>query len=597
MLAAADGAGTGKDAADAWSATCRRAGRLAPYLVLPLALLLWLLSLRSVDLDAMNDLGLLQVLPPLYWIAVVLLTVGFWLALRDRRVRTGWLTAYLLGLIAMIHATPSLLYPSLRYAWAWKHIAVLDAMIRNDGPVPHAGGFDIYNQWPGFFVLNGLFLRVTGMESALGYAAWAPAATNALLLAPLLLLYRTFSTERRLVWGALWIYYCCAWVGQDYFAPQAFAFLLFLTVLVLVAGQLPNGGTGPGGTRPSLAPARTAPSRGRLPAILLLEAAIVVSHQLTPLMLLCALTALALPRRNRRAVLPALAGLLVLNGVWYATVARPFLSENLSDFVAGLTAPESNILSGLVGLGAAAPGQVVVAWVDRGLSATVVLLALAAVWRRPWVRRTALPLLAVAPMPLLAANSYGGEMVFRVYLFALPACAFLIAALLRPGRLPGLRSLTSMAVALALLGGLFFGYYSKEDMNYFTPGEVTAARRMIALAPPGAVIVSVTGNLPGGAAEYDLHPRIQLSEESRETQQLLLADPLAGLTRAADSTEAGTPAYLLLNRAQAAECYLTGVLPADTVARLGTAVDGAPRFTVVYRNDDAVVYRFVPNAA
>ncbi|GAA1168001.1 hypothetical protein F4556_001104 [Kitasatospora gansuensis] len=597
MLATAAGPGTGEDA-DGRPAGRRRAGTLAPYLLLPVALLCWLLSLRSVDLAAMNDLGLLQVLPPLYWAAVVLLTAGFWLALRDHRVRTGWLTAYLLGLIGMIHATPSLLYPTLRYSWAWKHIAVLDAMIRNDGPVPHPGGFDIYNQWPGFFVLNGLYLRVTGTESALGYAAWAPAATNALLLAPLLLLYRTFTTDRRLVWGALWIYYCCAWVGQDYFAPQAFAFLLFITVLALVAGQLPNGGTGPrGGARPSLTPARAAPSFGRLLAILLLEAAIVVSHQLTPLMLLCALTALALPRRNRRAVLPALAGLLVLTGVWYATVARPFLSANLSDFVAGLTSPEGNIVSGLAGLGAAAPGQVVVAWVDRGLSATVILLAAAAVWRQPWVRRTGLPLLAVAPMPLLVANSYGGEMIFRVYLFALPACAFLIAALLRAGRLPGLRSVTSVAVALALLGGLFFGYYSKENMNYFTPGEVTAARRMIALAPAGAVIVSVTGNVPGGVDRYDLHPRVQLTQESRETQRLLLADPIAGLVLATSFAEAGTPAYLILNRGQAAECYLTGVLPADTVARLGSALDGAPRFTVVFRNDDAVVYRFVPHAA
>ncbi|MFJ8042072.1 glycosyltransferase [Kitasatospora sp. NPDC096147] len=578
----------------------------APYLLLPLALLVWALSLRTVDLAGMDDLGLLQVLPAGYWIAVALLTAGFWLALRDRRVRTRWLTGYLLGLIAVIHATPSLLYPTLRYSWAWKHIAVLDAMLSAGGQVPHAGGFDIYNQWPGFFLLNALYLRVTGLESALGYAAWAPPVVNALLLGPLLLLYRSFSTDRGLVWGGLWVYYCCAWVGQDYFAPQAFAFLLFVTVLALVARQLPDAtgrgggagstvGAGSGGAHASGEPERAGPRRVLpLLAVLVLEAAVVVSHQLTPLMLVCVLTALALPRRNRRVVLPALAGVVVLTLAWYVTAARPYLSKNLPEFVTDLSSPGGNVLSGLAGLGAAAPGQVVVAWVDRGLSAAVILLALAAVWRRPWVRRTALPLAAAAPLPLLLANGYGGEMIFRVYLFALPACAFLIAVLLRPAARTGVRAVAAAGVTAALLGGLFFGYYSKENMNYFTPGEVAAVARTIELAPPGAVIVSVTGNVPGVAAHYDVHPRVQLDQESEDVRRQLATDPLAALARATAFAPPGTPFYLVLNRAQAAECYLTGVLPADTVAKLGAAVDDAPRFAVVERNDDAAVYRYVP---
>lgn len=596
-MTAAATAVTGRRAPDGRSVAGRGALARAPYLALPLALLLWLFSLRSVDLTAMNDLGLLQVLPPTYWIAVAVLTGGFLLALRDRRVRTGWLTAYLLGLIAMIHATPSLLYPTLRYSWAWKHLAVLDAMIRNNGPVPDAEGFDIYNQWPGFFVLSGLVLRITGLDSALGYAAWAPAVTNALLMAPLLLLYRAVSTNRRLVWGALWIYYSTAWVGQDYFAPQAFAFLLFVTVLALVVRQLPDGRT-PGGSHPLSPSDRVGYRSGRLPLVLLLEAAIVVSHQLTPLMLCCVLAALAIPRRNRRVVLPPLAAALVFTVVWDFTVARRFVTGNLPELLEGLTTPDVNIVSGLAGLGAAAPGQVVVAWVDRGLSATVVLLALVAIWRRPWTRRTGLPLAALAPFPLLAANSYGGEMVFRVYLFALPSCAFLVAALLlRPGPRPRLRAVASVTVMVALLGGLFFGYYSKEKMNYFAPGEVTAAHRLIELAPPGAVVVSVTGNVPGAADRYDQHPRIQLNQDSEQTRQLLLTDPLAGLLNATAFADPGTPAYLILSRGQANECFLTGVLPTDTVARLGSAVDRLPRFTVVFRNDDAVVYRFVPTAA
>ena len=57
---------------------------LAARAALPLALLLWLLSLRGVDLGRMGDLGLLQVLPVLYWVAVALLAAGFALAVADR---------------------------------------------------------------------------------------------------------------------------------------------------------------------------------------------------------------------------------------------------------------------------------------------------------------------------------------------------------------------------------------------------------------------------------------------------------------------------------------------------------------------------------
>ena len=601
------------DAAGARSAAWNRVRPAAARGALPVALLLWLLSLRHVALDRMGDLGLLQVLPALYWVAVVLLALGFWLALFDRRVHVGWLVGYLLGLIAVIHATPALLYPTLRYSWAWKHIAVIDAMLRHGGPVPHAGDLDIYNQWPGFFALNAMFLRATGLHSALGYASWTPPVINALLLGPLLLLYRSVSRDRRLVWGGAWIFYACSWVGQDYFSPQAFAFFLYLVVLALVFRQLsapvqPPGRAGPDGTGQGASAAlstrrsgRGSPGRGwtpvRLLFVLVLEAVIMSSHQLTPLMLVVALLALSLPRANRRITVPPLLGAVAMMLLWDGTVARPYITANLHSFGQALLTPDGNAVSGIAGLGAASPGQVLVAWIDRGLTATVLVLALLCFVRRPWIRRTGIPLVAVSPLPLLAANSYGGEMVFRVYLFALPATAFMIAALLlRPGSRPRLRAVGAFLVVLALLGGLFFGYYGKELMNHFTPGEVAAAQYVSETAPPGSTVVAVTANVPGFYTNYDEHTLIQLSQESSDVTSLLVRDPLAGLDLAVGRTPPGAPAYLIVSRGQTAECYLTGVLPTDTTARLQAVVDRTPGFSVVYRNADAVVYRFVPVA-
>ncbi|MBF9066536.1 glycosyltransferase [Streptacidiphilus fuscans] len=580
--------------------------RYAPCAPLPVALVLWLLSLRNVNLGGIGALGLLQVLPPLYWVAVVLLTGGFVATLRTPRLSQGWLAGYVLALIALIHATPTLLYPTLRYAWAWKHVAIVDAMLHHNGVVPNAGDLEIYNQWPGFFLLNVAVLKVLGLSSPVGYAAWVPPFANALMLVPLLLIYRSVTTDRRIVWTGVWIYYSVSWIGQDYFSPQAFAFLLYAWVMALVLRRLPAKARAPGEPASGRPPDR--PTSGvlggwgwSLVTVLLLVGAIVCSHQLTPLMVISGLALLMIPRRNRRVVWPPLVGAAVITAVYGATVARPYLSKNLGSFVSSLASPDGNVASGFRSLGSAAPEQVLVGFVDRGLSATVMLLAVACLVLRRWTRRTPIVWLLVAPLPLLAANAYGGEMLFRAYMFSLPAACFLIGALVHPSRRgqeaartrwSGPRKALLPVLMLALLGGLFFSYDSKEAMNYYTSDEVAAASWMTDNAPPGAVIVAVTGAVPGLDERYDEHPEVVLAATAPQLQQLLVADPRTALLYSVGFVKSGTPVYLILSRAQMWELKLTGELPADTVARLADAVSATPGFTLVYRNANASVYRF-----
>ncbi|MEU2783571.1 MULTISPECIES: glycosyltransferase [unclassified Streptomyces] len=557
--------------------------------MLPAALALWLVALSGVRLDGMGDLGLLQVLPATFWAALALLVVGFCVAAGDRRTPHGCYAAYTLLLIAVIHATPPLLYSELRYAWAWKHVAVIDAMVRHNGEVPDAAGLGIYNQWPGFFQFNALLLRTAGLESALPYALWAQVLVNVLTLGPLLLIYRSLTSDRRLIWGAVWIYYSCSWVGQDYFAPQAFTFLLYTAVIALILRRLPASRTPKHGRRTS----GTWPP-GAFVLLMLLEAAIITSHQLSPLMLISALVLLSLPRANRPVVRPALVAAVVLNVAWYATVARPYVTENLGDFVKAVTRPEANVWSGLNRLADAAPSQVMVSWIDRGLSGGVFLLAAVACVALRWTRRTPMPLLALSPLPIALVNAYGGEMVFRAYMFALPAAAFLIAALLIPalGR-PSFRAPLVCVVLLAMLGGLAFGYYSKEAMNRFSPGEVAATRYITTRTPPGSLIISVTFAAPGLEMRYDQHERAEITGESLAAKRLMARDPVAGLEPLLGRA-GNKPAYILLSRAQNADVRLNGAMPPGFTQRLETALAKAPAFTAVYRHADAVVYRFDP---
>lgn len=594
--AAASGAGPVGTAMTA--ARTRTASRLTVAVsraALPGALGLWLFSLRRIRLSAISDLGLITALPVTFWIGLGLLAVGFAATVHGRSRFSGALAAgYVLGLIAMLHATPALTYPTLRYAWAWKHVAVVDLMSAHGSvaALPSSDPMSAYSQWPGFFALNSLISQLTGASSAGSYAAWAPPFFNVLMLVPLLLLYRSVTARRRLVWTGVWLFYVCSWVGQDYFAPQAYAFVLYLLFLAVLMRRLRHLGR-PGSRVPA----------AELALLLLIAAAVDTSHQLTPVMSIIAVAALALRRGYRRALLPLLAGTVVLAAAWDATVAGPFMAANAHSLVHAVGALDSNVGSGLVGLGSVDPDQVLIAWIDRALTAFVFALALVGLILRRRLRRSPIAALALCPLVLGGASNYGGEMIFRVYLFALPGLALLAAAALTaPDRGPrarsGLRTLIRPAVrggvvatvSAALLGGLVFGYYGKERANYFTPDEVAAARYLAGHASAGDLILAPNDDFPGAYIDYPQHPHLWFAEQNPDIARLVLADPVGELS----TLSAGSPdatSYVILTDSQAAAAGQSGSLPSDGIARIRAALEGSPASTVVYRSANAEIFR------
>ncbi|WP_433243030.1 glycosyltransferase family 2 protein [Streptosporangium sp. CA-135522] len=579
---------------------------------LPVAAVLWGLSLRQVDLDRMTDLGLLTVLPAAFWAAIVVMVAGFVALLGDRRALELWHAGYVLMLIAVLHATPALLYPSLRYSWAWKHVSVIDYLIRHGATDPEIGPLSAYHRWPGFFSFFSLMTETAGLRDALGIAAWGPAVFNTAILLPLLLLFRTVTRNRQLVWGATWVYFSCSWVGQDYFSPQATTLVLYLTVLAVVVRRFRRGAIGSGDDPHGLA-AQPPPVSGtstRLVWTCLLVVpilAIASSHQLTPLVLTVGLAALFLLRRHRNLGVLLITGLIVV--VWDAVAAWQLLESRFSDIVDSLGDAGGNLDDGFITLGSASPGQVIVAYADRALSGGLWLLAIAgALVRRGWLRRSGLPLLAIGSSPLLflAAGSYGGEIIFRVYLFTLPLTAFLAAALFLPSRRAAVRAAVLPLVLLLMVTGFFFGNYGKEQSNYFTADEVRLVREVYSVAPSGSLIVAPTFFLPAAYDYYERYEHAWLDElpPSRAavrglpdyvpTLPQLVRDPLPSLVGLMSKLPPGAKAYLVLNRAQKSATETAGIFPRGTVDRLSRDVAASNRFRVLARNSGGVVYELVP---
>ncbi|MFF7606345.1 glycosyltransferase [Streptomyces parvulus] len=611
-----------------------RAGRVAaawPVVPLLTALSLWGWAVRHTDVSALDDYGLVSALHPTFWAGLAVLTAGFWFTVRDPRRRAGWPAAFVLGLLVMERATQAVLYPTPLYAWAWKHDAVIDHLLTSGGlqSADRLGDMAVYDQWPGFFAAQAALVRLLGVDNAAMYMAWWPLVSSVLLLLPLLLIYRTFTRDRRLIWTALWLFCVGNWVGQDYFSPQSVAFALHLGVLAVVLRRYGRPG------------ARDARQRQAVWTVLLsvLVIAIVVSHQLTPGMLVVTLLALALTRRHRDWV--PLVTTVVIFLAWCLTAALPFLSAAMPDMIRSVGDIGANVETGY-GSTPTGAGAVATSWAARLLSASVLLLALAGVLRARELRRRALPLLlvAAAPLPMFVASSYGSEMIFRVLMFMLPGAAFFAAAALLPTsqlpasqtpaaqtpaaqtpaaqtpaaqtpaaqmpapHLPAVRTpslpplryaaLLSPLVLLAATLAFVPSYSGKDRVNYFPPGEVALVRQLFDQAPDDSLVVAANRNYPLAYEQYWRVDHYWFLEDTRTHVDDIVRDPAAVLARDMAGVEAPARAYFLLTQGQVANSEMNGQLNSAQLRRVRESVEGSPRFERVARNSAGVLYVLKP---
>ncbi len=606
-----------------------RPGRAAAGLLLPLvaALGLWALSVRQVDVSDLGGFGLVAALPWTYWASIVLLLAGFVGALRRPGRHPIWPAAYTVGLLVVQRATSAVVYHTLLYAWTWKHIDIIDRLLANGGHLDlsnRLGDMAPYDQWAGFFAANTALIRLLGINTALSYAAWSPFVSSLILIVPLYLVFRTFSRDQRLVWTALWIFFLGNWVGQDYFSPQAFGFFLYLGVLAVVLrhlGRAPRSDLGSAldsGYPLSATPRTPLDRRTRTLWMVLLTPillAISAAHQLTPVMLAVGLVALCLTRRYRNIWLAVL--VCAIPAVWDFTSALAFFKLQLP----AMEQTFGNLLANSQAGGGTTPtglGPVTISYLDRGLSGMVALLAVVGVLRHPPLRRTGLPLLllGVSPIPMAVANNYGGEMIFRVFMFALPGLAFFAAAALqpkprtthtpswgRPAALLPVQPLRTSALSLGILGLLaacfWPSYYGKDRVNYFPPGEISLVDAMFAQAPPGSLIVGATSNFPDAYRNYDKYPQqLWLSDLDPADMTLLLQNAAAFLTRPRETDYILPPAhvYVVLTRAEEADAEMDGLLPPGAVPVIEKSLAASPRFKLILHDADGSVFEELPAA-
>ncbi len=582
---------------------------LLPLSLLAFGLAAWAYAVSQLGPSAIGSYGLLVSAGVWFPLGLAALLVGFLIELRRGDPRAWLLLLYLAGLIVAIHTTVPILYGGIpEYAWAYKHIGAAQTL-GHYGRVTDPS--DIYQRWPALFAAAA-GISALGQVGPLSFAAWAPVAFE---LADALVLVGVFvllARDRRVAFLGVLLYVCLvSWVGQDYFSPQAFSYLLWLGIVLIVVRWLRTPGAPKRRGRharprePLLVKPRGRHASPRAPLLDGLEAspvttpmlravavalvavlffAIVAAHQLTPYMALAGVGALTLLDlvRPRWLVL-----LLAAIAVAYLVPRYSFLAQAFGGILSGTNPIQNASGVGLYHAGA----QAMTAWCVRVLAVCMWLLALAAIvrWRRA-LGHVAIPAaLAFSPFVLLLAQNYGGEAIYRVFLFSAPWCALLIASALDELRTPLRRWVTiGVVCALALFLGLQ-GLYGPARVNSFTAAELAASVWLNGHIPRGSLIVLPVGDFPIlKAADYQAHDwrtlpsDVLLSERPRPNQ--------ADLDEV-DSWVSGLgygSAYVVVSRSMYSWSEFYG---SPGFLRMVREIPTSPRWAVVYSNDDVTIYR------
>ncbi|MFD7691739.1 lipopolysaccharide biosynthesis protein [Streptomyces sp. NPDC059805] len=579
-----------------------RVGVVLGCLLVAALLLYWVPALRlgESDLDRMGGLGLISVLPPPTLLGAALLAVVFASLLWLNREHRALLLVTLLATVVSLHALPALIETEPRFATAWQHLGFLDYIDRTGSAVPD---LDARWSWPGFFAVAAFTARACGVDDLTEVVRWWPTAMQLLYLVPMFLLVRHMRASWRARWTGIWVFVLAGWVGQDYFSPQGFTYLLYLVfaAVLLVWFRAPRVIWSR--RRPGELEVEPADRRQRavlLAVVMGLFAASVPAHQLTPFVMLGVVTALVLVGRSELRGLPVLFGVMVT--AWIGFLAEPYWSGHFDELFGGVGGVGGNVTSSVSGRieGGSSTHQLVL-YVRVLLAGGVMAFACWGWWRRRFhhYRERSLLVLTFVPFLGFGMQSYGGEMALRVFMFALPGAALLTGLALFPRTgvtadererdRVSLAPLAALMAGLVLMGGFLVARWGNEPFERVRPGEVAAMEYVYAHDDPSLRLLwlssdpveDVTPAMPWGARDMEKVSYLPTQAP---------ADPVlvSGLVKALK--DAGPNSYLMVNRGQVTFLRLDVGYSPTWETRLLSNLDRRPELKRVFANTDVTMY-------
>ncbi|MEU1883752.1 hypothetical protein ABZ470_41155 [Streptosporangium sp. NPDC020072] len=587
--------------------------------------------LRGVDLSHIDGLGLISALPATSFVAILLMITAFFVTIAQNTDRKFLLLFQLAVITFALHGAAALIEDTPRFHTAYVHAGFVEFINRTGTSSPI---LDARFAWPGFFALVAFVTKAAGVTDLTLVLRWTPLLSNLLYLLPFVLILRQVVATTRARWFAALLFILVQWIGQDYFSPQGFTYAIYLAFVAIVlrwfgkvevrdAAAPPKGrirrllarldGLAPG----ELTHSTSVYDRSiMLILLIVLFATATASHQITPFMMLGALTGLILLRRSSLSwALPFLLGLIVLSWISYQTVT--FWSGHIEELFGGLGRILENLQRNTGDRIEGSDSRHTLVLLARlGICAVILLLAAVGLLRR--LRRgvgdRAALLLLCVPVLALALQSYGGEIGLRIYLFALPGACILAAYAFFPNLPAGtadapeeavparrrvirldplltrrISLLLAAACAMALSMSFLIARYGNEQFERVSSDEVQAMHYVYGHDKPSGRVLflvpiigpEVTPTIPWGERDFD----------KIEYQQVLVDKNPEQLSSVIDKFRVSPPnTYLVASRGQAAYLQLNHGFPTDWSKRFRAALDASPELKRVFDSPDAAVY-------
>lgn len=596
-----------------------RAKAALPWLTLAAAAVLWVYGLVTAGTGRLDDFGLLQKLP-LEWYIAVGLVVGTCVCgvVARKTFSTLLMSVSVSSLVVVLYATAGLLAAVPRFPWTYKHIAVTNFITATGHVDP---SIDIYNRWPGFFALSAYLGEVMGYRNALDYAAWAETGFALIDAVLVLAIVRTISDRARIYWTATLVFTLANWVNQNYYAPQSYSYSLYLAMCLIaltflrgvptkwMAGfemRIGNSGLAqrvkrrhpvamPGIWERPVSPGQTL----ACVAILVIQAVIVVSHQLTPYLAILGLVPLLFGGYFRPRWL----------GVGLVVLPLAYFIPNLA-YVKGKYGLFSgfNIFDNTGYRPPRADPLVVGGWILTGQTlahlAVVLTLATGGLAVAGFIRRllqghvrTTLVVawLAFAPALGLLAQSYGGEARFRVFLFALPWLSIGVAWLFWSGPVRTRRTVVGSSAALIAMAMLFTVVHFQPEADYRVSKEdVTASQWLDANTREGDLVFETKYFFPLLVGPNYPH-YLKWGSVTSLVDYFRQADKdisLEGLRAYADHLRAAENNYVVITEEQKLQAVLENRFEAEYLPELQQLLENGAGVENVFSNATVKIYKF-----
>ncbi|MEJ7800877.1 MAG: hypothetical protein WKF60_10165 [Ilumatobacter sp.] len=452
-------------------------------------------ALALTDSADISGLGLFDALPLWGYVGTALLVSGLFmnLALASRAaLRAAWV--HLIALLTVLHGLPGFVEPNPRFPVAWLHVGFAEAIATDGRLYPQ---IDARFSWPGFFTAAAYLQRVAGTDDLLWMVRFAPLVINLLAAVVVFVLAMTLGLDARPATLAACLFVVFNWIGQDYFAPQAVAFVMVFCVVVAVLrtfGRRPQSGRAINRLLGSVAPRAPSFTARQSTAVyigcVVAVAAMVVSHQLSPPMLIAMLLGLSAVGRittHRLAWIVALgfAG-------WLSYAAEPYWLGHL-DTITGSVGDVSSVLGANVSERAergGSAGREIAVRVRMLLMASIWFLAISVMLVRRFRGRLDPALLALFVMPFvpLVLQPYGGEMLLRVALFTLPSASIVIAGSIDVDALTKRRLIALVGLLSLAVPAFVIARYGNESYEMVLDDDLEIVDDLYAIADPGSVV-------------------------------------------------------------------------------------------------------------